>query len=520
MHMSLNWKEIDLILEELALPGAQIQKAIQSSFDILSLKLYGRNGAKTLLVSLSPGACRVHETFDSVPKNIKPLRFAEFLNSRIVNGRIEEACQLGNDRIIRLTIYMGSHSPDEDARSRNPNRYRMYIRLWSNAANVIVTDMEGAVLDAMRRLPKKGEISGGSYTPEKSLDKNNPDKIPGGLICPEKPGKEYCIRNFPEELLSKLPGNPSFNQKIDAFYRQEGGSLSLEALQEEARRKYEGSIDRITASLEKLREKEKDFSSAEKYREYGDIILANLGQIKYGDQWLEAENFFQEKGSIDDPLSTCTVRIKLDTAASPASQAEIYYEQYRKAKSGLKEIQGQILECEEEIRHLKEVLKTMLLQTNPLALHKQLSGSGRIEGEGKTASFRKEDNKRPGLSFRRKDWLIIVGRDAAENDALLRRHVKGNDLWLHARDFPGSYVFIKQRAGKSFPLDILLDAGNLAIFYSKGRNNGEGNLFYTQVKYLRRAKNGPKGLVIPTQEKNLHVKVEADRLKELEKCKL
>jgi hypothetical protein len=40
------------------------------------------------------------------------------------------------------------------------------------------------------------------------------------------------------------------------------------------------------------------------------------------------------------------------------------------------------------------------------------------------------------------------------------------------------------------------------------------------VKYLRRAKNGPKGLVLPTQEKNLHVKVEAARLRELETCRV
>ena len=59
----------------------------------------------------------------------------------------------------------------------------------------------------------------------------------------------------------------------------------------------------------------------------------------------------------------------------------------------------------------------------------------------------------------------------------------------------------------------MLDAGNLAIFYSKGRSNGEADLFYTQVKFLRRAKNGPKGLVLPTQEKNLHVKVDEGRLK-------
>jgi predicted ribosome quality control (RQC) complex YloA/Tae2 family protein len=157
------------------------------------------------------------------------------------------------------------------------------------------------------------------------------------------------------------------------------------------------------------------------------------------------------------------------------------------------------------------------LETNPLVLHKLLKSAGAL-ARGKLPA-RREDSKRPGLSFRRKNWLIIVGRDASENDALLRRHVKGNDLWLHARDYPGSYVFIKQQAGKTVPLDILLDAGNLAVFYSKGRNSGEGDLFYTQVKYLRRAKDGPKGLVIPTQEKNLHVKVESARLKELEECR-
>jgi predicted ribosome quality control (RQC) complex YloA/Tae2 family protein len=98
--------------------------------------------------------------------------------------------------------------------------------------------------------------------------------------------------------------------------------------------------------------------------------------------------------------------------------------------------------------------------------------------------------------------------------------VKGNDLWLHARDYPGSYVFIKHLSGKSVPLDILLDAGNLAIFYSKGRNNGEGDLFYTPVKYLRRARGAPRGTVLPAHEKNLHVKVEEKRLRELESCRI
>ncbi|MDR3138856.1 MAG: NFACT RNA binding domain-containing protein [Treponema sp.] len=471
--MSLNWKEINLILSELDLPGSQIQRVVQSTYDVIAFRLYGRGKSQTLLVALSPGACRLHGAYRAVPKNDRPLRFAEFLNSRITNGRIEEAVQLGDNRIIRLRIRQGGEG------------YRLYIRLWSNAANLIVTDEEGTILDAMRRLPKRGEVTGGRYKPEEDL-----------LSGPE-PARAYEVR--------EIPGPGSFNEKIDAWYAEQGGALSLEALREQARKSFEGRIGRLAASLERLRAKEGDYATADRYKEYGDIILANAASIASGDEWLEAENFY----------GGGRIRIKLEGEKSPAAQAEHYYELYRKAKKGLAGIRAEIESGEGELKRLEGTLARLLAETNPLALHKLLKTGG-IKPPATVGA----DRKRPGLSFRRKDWLIIVGRDAAENDALLRNHVKGNDLWLHARDYPGAYVFIKQRAGKTVPLDILLEAGNLALFYSKGRNNGEGDLFYTPVKFLRRAKKGPRGLVIPTQEKNLHIKADEGILKELENCRI
>ena len=472
--MSLNWKEINLILDELKLEGSRIQKAVQSAYDVLTLKLYGREGAKNLLISLSPNACRLHETVQKIPKTDKPLRFAQFLNSKIVNTRIEKACQLGDNRIVRLVVRQGD------------TRFFIFIRLWSNAANVIVTDEEGIILDAMKRLPKKGEITGRKFSGELN-DKHGTAK------------REYFLREFPESFLAGLPKDASFNRKIDGWYRQQGGAMSLDALREEARRIYEGRIDRLTASLEKLKTKEADFEAADKLKEYGDLILANLGSIKQGDEWFETNG----------------ISIKLDSRKTPAAAAQDYYGQYRRAKNGLEEIQKEIKKGKKDLAGLEETLKELLAETNPLILQKTLKTGIRTEIKI-PVSTGKGDAKRPGLSFRRKDWLIMVGRDASENDELLRRHVRGNDLWLHARDFPGSYVFIKQKPGKTVPLDILLDAGNLAIFYSKGRNNGEGNLFYTQVKYLRRVKDGRKGLVIPTQEKNLYIKIEDERLRDLE----
>jgi predicted ribosome quality control (RQC) complex YloA/Tae2 family protein len=473
--MSLNWREIDLILRELDLPGSRIQRVVQSSYDVLILELYGKGQTRRLLIALSPGACRLHETSRGLVKSEKPLRFAEFCKSRLINGRIEEAIQLGDNRIVRLTIRQGE------------NRFRFYVRLWSNAANVIVTDEEGTTLDAMRRSPRRGEITGGRYTPEGEL--------------PAQGAKgEYQIR--------ELPGSGSFNERIDAWYAEQGSALSLEALREQARRIFEGSMGRLQSSLERLRNKEADYASADRFREYGDIIMANIGVIRQGDSWLETDNFYTGE----------RIRIKLDPEKNPAAQAEQYYDQYRKAKNGLTEVREEIATGERELAELNAALEDLLRETNPLILHKRLRTRGsRVSGVANASSA---DRKRPGLSFRRKDWLIIVGRDAAENDALLRNQVKGRDLWLHVRDYPGSYVFIKQRSGKTVPLDILLDAGNLALFYSKGRGNGEGDLFYTPVKFLRRVRGGPKGLVIPTQEKNLHIRMDKERLKELERCRI
>ncbi|GAB6392217.1 MAG: NFACT RNA binding domain-containing protein [Treponematales bacterium] len=483
--MSLNWKEINLVLEELRLPGSQIQKAVQSAYDVLALHLHGRDGARTLLVSLSPGSCRLHETFRPAPKPERPLRFAQFLNSRLVNGWIEDAAQLGADRVVRLLVRRGE------------NRYRLYARLWSNAANVIVTDEAGNILDAMRRLPKRGEVSGGRYVPEAALS-----GAAGGN------GRDYEVRRF------EGAAGASFNEKVDAFYAAEGGALSLEALQAEARRVHEARAGRLAAALDRLRAKEAEYADAGRLREYGGIILANAAAVRPGDEWLEAEDFYAAPAAAPAGSPPPRVRIRLDPPGKAGAAAQSWFARYAKAKKGLGEVRAEIARGEGELARAEAALARLLAETNPLVLRKLLN-----RGRGGAAPPAREAAKRPGLAFRRRDWLLLVGRDAAENDALLRRHVKGGDLWLHARDVPGAYVFIKHRAGKTVPLDILLDAGNLALFYSKARNAGEGDLFYTQVKYLRRAKNGPKGLVIPTQEKNLHIKADPRRLRELEECR-
>ena len=142
--------------------------------------------------------------------------------------------------------------------------------------------------------------------------------------------------------------------------------------------------------------------------------------------------------------------------------------------------------------------------------------SDRMQKEAdRVSDRRRQDDPRPGVRLTIQGFDIIIGRNAKENDEILRRYTRGSDIWLHTRDYAGGYVIIKAKKGKSVPLPVLLDAASLAIHYSKAKKSGRADLYYTEVKYLRRAKDGKTGLVIPTQERNLSATLDEKRVKEM-----
>ena len=218
--------------------------------------------------------------------------------------------------------------------------------------------------------------------------------------------------------------------------------------------------------------------------------------MKPGQEWIRVNNYYNDNAEIE---------IELDPALSPDKNAEKYYNRYRKAKSGIEKVEQDIDNFKLMLANVRADQRMIEKETEVKALKDFLKN---LPKQKKTA----ERDERPGLNYRSGPFTILVGRSSKENDILLRKYVRGNDIWLHTRDYPGGYIFIKTIKGKSVPLENLLDAGNLALFYSKGRSAGRGELYYTQVKYLRRAKDGKLGLVIPTQEKNLSIVLDEARL--------
>ena len=465
--MSLNWLEINEILAEIPIEESFLREFHQPDHHSLVFELYNRSNKFKLFISLDNRNCRIHllEKKLSNPRTLP--RFAAFLRAHLKNGKVKECSQVGTERIVKFSI------------TKDERQYLLWIRLWGGAANVIVTDINNIILDCFFRRPGKGEITGGYYNPEEELKERIPKK-------------EYSIR--------PLPGTGTFNQKIEALYFAQGRDQQLKELKDTIAQALQYRENRLLASIEGLAKKKEEYTAFKHFKIQGDLITTNLHSLKKGSKWLHAFSF-------EDPERE--IEIELNPTLTPAQNAKWYYEKYRKAKRGSFRIEQEINELKQS---LKEIEKKRLL-----AVNQESPEELKILFPIRPKQQRKKDKALsiPGLSYYSAGFQILVGRTAQENDTLLRKFVRGNDYWLHLRDYPGAYVFIKSRAGKSLPLETLLDGANLALSYSKGRKSGSGDIYYTKVKYLRRVKRGRTGLVIPTQEKNLFVKLDQARLERL-----
>ena len=259
--------------------------------------------------------------------------------------------------------------------------------------------------------------------------------------------------------------------------------------------KRDEEIAYLISNLKSEEKKVEEFKGYEDIKTSADILSANSYLIKRG----------QDKAVIKD-FNNNEVTIPLDASLTVSENINAYYQRYKRAERIYQNAINEVERLKNEIERRRLHYESLLAQNSKVLFEKEL---------GKQSKGISNELKGPGLRVESHGFELIVGRNSKENDELLRHHMRGNDLWLHTRDFAGGYVFIKAKKDKSVPLEVLLDAGNLAVHYSKAKSNKKASLYYTHVKYLRRVKNGKQGLVIPTMEKNLDITLDEKRVKEL-----
>ena len=237
----------------------------------------------------------------------------------------------------------------------------------------------------------------------------------------------------------------------------------------------------------------------EKYKNIGDILAANMHQIKYGMKKITVFDFYNNE----------EVMINLDPLLSPNDNLNFYYNKYNKGKRTISALNSRFLDIQNEIRYFEEI-KMFIEKENDFIGIEEIENELNLSNSGNKIKNKIKLNKpkkRELLSFDYKGFQIFVGRNNKENEEISFSKGQPNDIWMHIKDIPGSHVLIL-RNNKEVPEDVLLHAANLACEYSKAKKGDKVTVDYCERKFLKKIKNSKPGNVIYTNFHSLLIDVQ------------
>ncbi|MBM3188704.1 MAG: fibronectin/fibrinogen-binding protein [Chloroflexi bacterium] len=198
------------------------------------------------------------------------------------------------------------------------------------------------------------------------------------------------------------------------------------------------------------------------------------------------------------------VHIPLDPSLTPAENAQRLFRDRDKLKAAAERVPPLIEETKLEIAYLEQVGVEISLaeeRSQLDAIEGALHDAGYLGARDKT---RASPPAEP-LRLRSVDGaLILVGRNSRQNDEVTFRLGDPEDIWLHAHAVPGAHVIVK-RAGAALSDRTLLQAAQLAAYYSAARDQARVQVDYTEWRHVRRIRGARPGMVTYTHEETVVV---------------
>lgn len=270
-------------------------------------------------------------------------------------------------------------------------------------------------------------------------------------------------------------------------------------------------IDRCEKKLALQMEKVADGENAEELKIWGELITANLYQIKQGDS-AQVLNFYDP----DQQMLT----IPLIPHLTPNENAQRYFKRYAKAKIGAEKALEQAHYTQEELDYLdtiKNSLTTALttddIQDIRLELEAADYAKAKLTKQNKKA--KKEPTHKP-LTIEQDGFQILVGKNNVQNDYLTLKIARNNDIWFHAKDIPGSHVIIKNhQEQREIPKEIMDLAAHLAAYFSKGKHSALVPVDYTLKKHVHKPNGAKPGRVIYENQKTIYITPDEEAIERL-----
>ena len=327
------------------------------------------------------------------------------------------------------------------------------------------------------------------------------DKYSPCLVLEKDTGKPMyfsCVELTQYENVAEINILDSISEIIDKYYLTRASQERMKQKSANILKLVHNNIDRCTKKLVMHRENLEKAKNRDKYKICGDLLTANMYRVKFGMDEVCVENYYDNNSEL---------KIKLDPNISPSQNAQKYYKKYNKAKVTEKYAEEQIVGAEEELEYLETVQESILKaeSTRDLSeIKEELAEQGYISN---TASKKKKKTQKSmPMKFISSDgYEILVGRNNKQNDEVTIRMSYSTDIWLHTKNIPGSHTLIRTNGSGEVPDSTILEAAQLAAYYSKAKNSAQVPVDYTQIKNVKKPNGAKPGFVIYEKNNTVYV---------------
>ncbi|MDO4749447.1 MAG: NFACT RNA binding domain-containing protein [Eubacteriales bacterium] len=288
-----------------------------------------------------------------------------------------------------------------------------------------------------------------------------------------------------------------FSSLLDAFHTRRDKAETMRRRAQELTRAAKTSRDRLLRKLDAQERELRATADREKYRRRGDLITANLWQLRRGMDSFMAVDYYEE--------GCPEVRVTLDVKKSPQENAAACYKAYKKAATAEKILTEQIASARADAAYLDSVLDELAraeADRDLTEIRQELIEGGFLRRDRTEKKRAKTPRSGPLRFVSDSGFQILVGRSNLQNDELTLRTARRTDMWLHTQKVHGSHVIISCE-GREPDEETLMQAASLAAYYSQSREGGRVAVDYTQVRFVKKPSGARPGMVIYTDYKTL-----------------
>ena len=448
-----------------------------------------------LFICIEPAMPRIHlvkrRVRDLEKQSTQISQFALALRKDLSNTTVQSVRKDAGDRIVRFH-FTGT---DELGSSRD---FTLVVQLSGRSANMFLLDRAGVIVHRARTTRNPGQQVGDIY--------ERPSAQTSTQMGRQAPKSD-------SELLETIRSGrfPSASEAADDYF---SSLLSKQAFDNTAASVRTELRTKLSQQKKLLQQLQKDLAShadAEQQKRLGDLLLANLSTARRTGQRTVLIDYFA-----DDATS---IEVEIDEKLTLQEEASRRFGLYSRSKRAVKQISSRIETAGAEVAKLEtrlEQLDGIVAERNDAALEKftakgsvrsAAGGSRSVPSASAGESRLKAEKKIPGTRryLSSDGFEILVGRTARDNDYLTFKVAKPNDLWLHAADYGGSHVVIRNSTRKDLPHRTIIEAAQLAAHFSQTRKDPKVDVRYAQRKFVSKPKGSAPGLVRLTRFKSITV---------------